>query len=176
MFSTAQLIVYTQYLGGATIALAVITLLAFWRQWGFRFRLVGITGFTGVLTVGLFGLGLGLYQRAAVNGALPYQRIYDQSGDQAVITVPTTVTETELTATLRQAAADLYSSGRSSSTGILTVRARTVLHPQPGVSLPLYLGQVRRSLAGRDSAMAVEVYPQNLAQLPAPIGASPSPS
>jgi Protein of function (DUF2518) len=173
MFSTAQIIVYAQYLGLATIVLALFTLVALWRQWGFRFRLVGITGFTGVLTVGLLGLGLGLYQRPAVSGAIAYQRIFDQSGDQAVITVPATITETELTATLRQAAADLYSSGRSSETGLLTIRARTVLHPQPGISLPLYLGQVKRSLAGRDGAMDIEVYPQNLAQLPAPIVSPP---
>jgi Protein of function (DUF2518) len=166
MFSTDQLITDTQYLGFATIGLFLFTLVAFWRQWGFRFRFVGITGFVGVLTVGLFGLGLGLYQRPAVVGALAYQRIFDQAGDQAVITVPATITETQLTATLRQAAADLYSSGRSSETGVLTIRARTVLHPQPGVSQPLYLGQVRGSLAGRNGAADVEVYPQNLAQLP----------
>jgi hypothetical protein len=166
MFSTDQLIIYTQCLGFATIGLALFTLVAFWRQWGFRFRFVGITGFTGVLTVGLLGLGLGLYQRPSVSGAIAYQRIFDQAGDQAVITVPATITETELTATLRQAAADLYSSGRSSETGILTIRARTVLHPQPGVSLPLYLGQVKRSLAGREATMDLEVYPQNIAQLP----------
>jgi hypothetical protein len=42
-----------------------------------------------------------------------------------------------------------------------------VIHPQDGLSLPLYVGQVRRSLSVRaDDNMEVEVYRENLALLP----------
>jgi len=48
----------------------------------------------------------------------------------------------------------------------LTIRARTVLHPQPGVSQPVVVGQVKRSLAARnDEQMQIEIYRDRLAQL-----------
>jgi hypothetical protein len=49
----------------------------------------------------------------------------------------------------------------------LTIRARTVVHREPGVSQPLYLGQVRRSLFVRDDEqMQIELNSENLAKLP----------
>jgi hypothetical protein len=51
----------------------------------------------------------------------------------------------------------------------MTIRARTIIHPEPGVSQPLFLGQVRRSLASRDDQqMAVTIYSESFAQLPKP--------
>jgi hypothetical protein len=93
--------------------------------------------------------------------------VFDTDTDRIVISVPATISSPQIDATLRQAASDLFSPGRSSSTGVLTVRARTILHPQVGLSLPLYVGEVRRSLSAReDKSMAVELYQDNIALLP----------
>jgi hypothetical protein len=95
--------------------------------------------------------------------------VYDNGATQAVISVPPKITESELEATLRQAANDLFSYGRNSIGGEeqLTIRARTLLHPKPGVSAPLYLGQAKRSLASRnDDQMKIEIFSKNLAKLP----------
>ena len=76
---------------------------------------------------------------------------------------------TQLEATLRQAASNLYSYGRLGSGGNkeLTVRARTIIHPEIGLSVPLYLGQVNRTLVSReDPEMLVEVYLDKFASLP----------
>jgi len=52
----------------------------------------------------------------------------------------------------------------------LTIRARTIIHPEPGISQPLVLGQVQRSLATReDEQMAINIYPESFAQLPKPV-------
>jgi hypothetical protein len=176
MPSTQQLLQWTQWCGYGTLAIALLTLVAWFAQWGFKFRLVGVTGFMGVLTVGLFGLSLGLYSRPAIEGAVKFVRVYDTGGNQVVISVPNSVTESTLDATLRQAAADLFSSGRlAGQDGTLTIRARTVVHPQPGVSQPLYLGQVQRSLSLRDDPnMAVQLYPGQVAQLAGLQAANPS--
>ena len=48
----------TKWFGAATLAMAVITALAFVLGWEFRFRLVGITSFMGVLTGGVLGVKL----------------------------------------------------------------------------------------------------------------------
>ncbi len=162
---------FTQWAGIATLVLAVLTVLGFLFKWGIRFRLVGTTGFVLVITGGLFALSLAPLTRTAVPGALRYTLVYDNGASQTVITIPQIINSTQLDATLRQAASDLYSFGRSGVTRDkqMTIRARTVIHPEPGVSIPLYVGQVKRSLTSREeSEMAIEIYDEKLAQLPKP--------
>jgi hypothetical protein len=51
----------------------------------------------------------------------------------------------------------------------MTIRARTIVHPEPGVSKPLFLGEVKRSLTIRnDEQMAIDIYSESFAQLPKP--------
>jgi Protein of function (DUF2518) len=120
-----------------------------------------------VLTAGLFALGLVPIVHTNVPGALHYSLIYDNGSDRATIVVAAPVTEAGLDATLRQAAADLYSYGRSGSADKqLKVRARSVIHPRPGVSEPLVLGEVIRSLSGgEESALEVRIDRANLAKV-----------
>lgn len=160
---------YTQWSGWLTLACLLLSLLGFIFGWGIRFRLVGVTGFMAVLTVGLFALGLGLFERTEIKGAVRFSLVYDNGANQAVIVVPATISESALDATLRQAAEDLFSYGRTGIGGDnkLTVRARTIIHPEPGISQPLYLGQVKRSLAVRqDEQMEVEIFQDKFAALP----------
>lgn len=174
MPTTADFLTATEWAGILTLILAVVTGLGFFLQWGVRFRLVGATGFIAVLTVGLFGLSLEPFTRTVIPGAVRFSLVYDNGATQAVIAVPNQVTESELEATLRQAASDLFSSGRLGRRGDdqLTIRARTMVHleaeaPKPKVSQPLYLGQAKRSLIERDDQqMQIEIYSENFAQLP----------
>jgi hypothetical protein len=170
MLTTADFLTFTKWAGILTLACGVITLVAFIFKWGLRFRLVGATGLLGVLTTGLFALAIVPFTRTVIPGAVKFNLVYDTGAAHTVIVVPQKITESELEATLRQAASDLFSYGRLS--GIdnqLTIRARTILHTEPGVSKPLYLGQIKRSLATRDDEnMAVEIYSESFAQLPKP--------
>ena len=130
----------------------------------------------GVLTAGVFGLGLGLFNRVEVPGAVRYSRVYDDGGTQIVIAVASEVTPTELEATLQQAAADLFSPGRAGRPDQrLTIRARALIHPEPGVSEPIYLGQVRRSNFERDdNNFQIDVYPERFAHLQEAVENSPA--
>lgn len=168
MPTTADFLNYTQWMGITTLACAALTLLGFILKWGIRFRLVGITGFLGVLTGGLFALGLVPFTRTVIAGAVRYTVVYDNGGTQAVIAVAPQISESELEATLRQAASNLFSYGRlGRNEDKLTIRARTVIHPEAGVSQPLYLGNIKSSLASRnDEQTAIEIYHEQLAQLP----------
>lgn len=170
MLTTDDFLTYAQWAGIATLAFGLLAGLGFLFKWGIRFRLVGVTGFMTVLTIGLFSLGLVPFTRTTVPGAVRFSTVFDSGADQAVIVVPQTITESELRATLQQAASDLFSLGRlSRGEERLTIRARTILHPEPGVSQPLYLGQVKRSLSVRDDdQMTIEIFPENLAKLPKP--------
>lgn len=164
---------YAQWAGIATIAFGLLAGLSFLLKWGIRFRLVGATGFMIVLTIGLFSLGLVPFTRTTVPGAVRFSTVFDSGSDRAVIVVPPTISQSELTATMQQAAGDLFSMGRfSRDNDQLTIRVRTILHPEPGLSQPLYLGQVKRSLLLRDDdQMTIELFKANLAKLPKPSNA-----
>ncbi len=171
MLTTADFRYYTQWSGIATLVFAAIAILGFILKWGIRFRLVGAAGFMLVMTTGLFALSLAPLSRTVIPGAVKYSLVYDNGSTQAVIAIPPTITPEKLEATLRQAASNLYSYGRSSSRGDnqLIIRSRTIIHPEPGVSVPLYLGQVKRSLTSREnSEIAIEIYPEKFALLPKP--------
>ncbi|MGD1809237.1 Ycf51 family protein [Dapis sp. BLCC M126] len=166
MLSTTELLIATKWFGIATIGFFILTTLGFILKWGFRFRLVGVTGFMGVLTAGLFGLSLGLFNRIEIPGSVPYTLVYDNGGTQTVIAVSPTITESELTATIEQAAGDLFSLGRLGGENQLTIRVRTIIHPEKGVSEPLYLGEVKRSLSQReDENLDIKIFPETLAKL-----------
>ncbi len=161
--------IYVQWSGYLTIACLVLTIIGFILKWGVRFRLVGITSFMTVVTGSLFALGLGLFTRTEIPGAVRYALVYDNGANQAVISVPfEELTASQVDATLRQAADDLFSFGRADreKNELLTIRLRTLSHPEIGVSIPLYLGEVKRSLRIRDDEqMQVKVFSKNLAKL-----------
>jgi hypothetical protein len=158
---------YTQWSGYTAIACLFLTILAFIFQWNFRFRLFGVTSFMTVLTAGLFALGLGLFVRTEIPNAARYALVYDNGATQTVIAVPSTIDPNSIEPTLRQAAIDLFSFGRAGAERKMTIRMRTILHPTAGVSQPLYLGQVRRSLGSRlDDNLEIEIFSRNVAQLP----------
>lgn len=162
-------VLIAQYMGILVLVCALITGIAFARQWGWRFRMVGVTSFSVVLTIALFTLSLNPVTRKTVPGAVHFSLVYDRMGPQAVIAVPPDITEAQLEATLKQAASNLFSPGRNGQgvSGEFTIRARTVLHPREGVSQPLYIGQVKRSLRRRDDPnVRVEIFRDKLASIP----------
>ncbi|MBP0016696.1 MAG: Ycf51 family protein [Cyanobacteria bacterium SBLK] len=162
-----DLAVYTQWCGILTLVLLASTILAFLFKWGLRFRLFGATAFATVVTIGFFGLNLGLFTRVAIPGVVRYTLVFDNAADNVVIALPPETTRSQVEATLRQAAIDISPFGRmGTQEGIVTIRARTVIHPRPGVSVPLYLGQTQKPANSRDpEALAVELFPQNWQRL-----------
>jgi Protein of function (DUF2518) len=159
---------YTQWSGLLGIFFAVLTALGFLFKWGLRFRLVGATGFIGVLTVGLLSLSFVPLTRAVVPGAARFTTVYDSGATLATIVVPPTITEEALKATLQQASSDLFTAGRlGRGQEPLTIRARTVVHPQKGLSQPLYVAAIKQSTPERTATPTViQIYAENFAKLP----------
>ena len=163
---TTKLLTAAQWAAILTVIFGAITTLAWILQWGIKFRLVGVTAFMGVITAGIFGLGLGLYTRTAVPGAVPYSLVYDNGGTKTVIAVPPEITKSELEATMQQAAGDLFSPGRLGLENQMMIKVRTIIHPESGVSQPLYLGEVKRSLSKReDKDKDIKIFPEAFSSL-----------
>lgn len=170
MITTAFFLGAAKWVGIGTLLIAGLTAIAFIFKWGFRFRLVGATGFSIVLTVALFTFSFIPFTRTVIPGAVRYSLVFDNGGTQVVVAVSPTVSDRQVEATLRQAASDLFSYGRLSrnNENQLTIRLRTNIHPEPGITKPLLLGQIARSLSNRyDENMQVQIFDENLAQLPA---------
>jgi hypothetical protein len=161
----------TQWAGIGTLALMALAALAFLLKWGIRFRLVGAAGFAAVLTVGLLGLSFEPFTRTVIPGAVPFATVYDSGASTIVITVPQTIDQEALDATLRQAASNLFKPYRLGVPGNTpTIRARTILHDEGGVSRLVYLGQVQPDPNGsQGSEYVVEIYPQRLATMAAAV-------
>lgn len=165
----AEFLQVTQWSAILTGVCALIAVLGFIFKWGIRFRFVGVTGFMIVFTVGMFALSLVPITRTTIPGAARFTTVFDSGSTNVVIAVQPPISDETLVATLKQAASDYFSPGRlGRSNEKLTIRARAVLHPEPSVTEPLYLGQVRRSLQVRDDEqMEITLFQDNLAKLPA---------
>ena len=166
----SDLFVYAKWLGIATIACLLVAIVSFVAGWGFRFRMVGVTSFMGVLTAGTFALGLSFFPHKEIPGAAHYSLVYDNGANQAVVAVVPNIEKSAIEPTLLQAASDLYSYGRTGTGGNsqFTIKLRTVLHPETGVSQPLFLGEAKRSLiASGDEDIQINVFQRSLEELPA---------
>lgn len=164
-----DIFVYAKWSGITTVLCLVVAILSFVLGWSFRFRLVGVTSFMGVLTAGIFALGLGLFPHAQIPGAVRYTLVYDNGANQAVVAVAPDIEKSAIEPTLLQAVTNLYSYGRSGVDGNnqFTVKLRTILHPHEGVSQPLFLGEAKRSLIARgDRDIEINVFSENLTKLP----------
>ncbi len=168
MISPGQFLEATGWSAATTLAFGIVTALAFLLKWGFRFRLVGATGIMGVLTVGLFGLSFQPLMRTAIPGALPYTTVFDSGSSQVVITVPNEISQTELEATLQQAASNLFKPSRIGGPGQVTpsIRARGMVH-KDGASELVYVGRVtpQQGKTPEERAPRVEIYPDQLAKI-----------
>lgn len=162
-----EFLAVTKWTGIGTLALMALAGLAFLLKWGVRFRLVGAAGFAAVLTVGLFGLSFEPFTRTVIPGAVPFSTVFDSGASTIVIAVPQRITEDELDATLRQAASNLFKPYRLGVPGNgPTIRARTIIHEEGGVSRLVYLGQVQPDPAGsKSNDYRVQVDPQKLAKV-----------
>ncbi len=164
----SDLFLYGKWLGYATIACLVVAIVSFVAGWSFRFRLVGVTSFMTVLTIGTFALSLSFFPHQEIPGAVRYSLIYDNGANQAVVAVAPNIEKSAIEPTLRQAAEDLYSYGRTGTGGNnqFTIKLRTVLHPQTGISEPLFLGEAQRKIISQgDKEVKIEIFEQNINKL-----------
>ncbi|MEM9944636.1 MAG: Ycf51 family protein [Cyanobacteria bacterium P01_D01_bin.36] len=169
MLSPEQFLIATGYFAIGTLLFAVITALAFVLKWGFRFRLVGATGFMGVLTAGMFGLSFQPLTQTVIPGAVPYTTVFDSGASQIVIAVPGDIDRTALEATLQQAASNLLKPSRIGGMGqaVPVIRARAIAHTG-GTSELLYLGKVTpnqsKGKTAEEKAPIIEIYADQLAK------------
>jgi hypothetical protein len=134
------------WLGAATGVLAALTVAAFIRRWGFRFRLVGVTSFTALLAISCLAFAVSYVPRGSVPGAVQVPIVFDNGGDLVVAAAPPDLAPEAIAPPLEQVARNLRGSGRKGDNGEVHVRLRRVEAVAPGVDQPVILAEASRSL------------------------------
>nr|ASQ40350.1 hypothetical protein Ycf51 [Cyanoptyche gloeocystis] len=142
---TQDLIIFTFFL-------AIISFIGLIKKWKIRFQIVGITTFLGLVSISFFILSFIPFSHKIIQGSTKYSVIFDNGGSDVVIAVSAEIKEEQLKATLKQAANDLFSPGRLTSTQgepLLTIKARTITNEISNTKTPLYLGEITRSFSNK---------------------------
>lgn len=135
------------WLGAAAAVLLLLTLAAFLRGWGFRFRLVGVTSFTALLALSCLAFAISYSPRRSIEGARVLPVVFDNGADLVVASQPADLPADAVNASLEQLALNLRGSGRHSSDGLVHVRLRRLQAEADGSSRPVLVAEAVRDLS-----------------------------
>jgi hypothetical protein len=142
------LLVAGTWLGAASGVLAVLTIAGFLARWGIRFRLVGITSFTALLSLSCLAFAISYNPRVSVPGAIQVPVVFDNGTDLVIAAAPAGLDAEAVAPTLDQVARNLRGGGRGGG-GEVRVRLRRVEAVEPGLARPVVLAETTRDLAAR---------------------------
>jgi hypothetical protein len=144
------LLVAGTWLGAASGVLAVLTIAGFLSRWGIRFRLVGITSFTALLSLSCLAFAISYNPRVSVPGAIQVPIVFDNGTDLVIAAAPADLQSEAAAPTVEQVARNLRGGGRGGSGGgggQIRVRLRRVEVVEPGLARPVVLAETTRELA-----------------------------
>ena len=154
----------TSWLAWAGLVLAVLTIISFVFKWGTKFRLVGATTFTFLLSGSCFAFSASYTPPLVVEGAKFVPVVYDNGNDLLVAQAPKDFPSESIQPTLEQLAGNIKKGSRTGET--VKIRLRKVQSVKEGVSAPLVLGEVVRDLRKDVTISSTEqLYENNEEQL-----------
>ena len=133
-----------EWLGVASAVLLLLTVVAFVVRWGIRFRLVGITSFTVLLSLSCLAFAVSYTPRQQVEGAISVPVVFDNGSDLVVAAAPAQMDPQAYAPSVQQVALNLRGSGRG--TQMVEVRLRRVEPKGEGSDVPVVLATAIRNL------------------------------
>ena len=134
-----------EWLGAASAVLLVLTVVAFLVRWGIRFRLVGVTSFTVLLSLSCLAFAVSYTPRQTVEGAISVPVVFDNGSDLVVAAAPADMPLETFLPSVEQVAINLRGSGLGTQT--VEVRLRRVESTADGTDTPVVLATAIRNLA-----------------------------
>ena len=134
-----------EWLGIAGGVLLLLTVVGFLARWGIRFRLVGVTSFTVLLSLSCLAFAVSYAPRIQVEGAVSVPVVFDNGGDLVVAAAPADLDPAAFLPTVEQVARNLRGSGRNATD--VEVRLRRVEASGDGTDRPVVLATAIRNLA-----------------------------
>jgi len=114
-------------------------------RWAIRFRLVGVTSFTVLLSLSCLAFAVSYAPRQLVDGAVSVPVVFDNGTDLVVAAAPADLDPAAFGPSVQQVALNLRGSGRG--TELVEVRLRRVEATAPGTDTPVVLATAIRNLA-----------------------------
>jgi hypothetical protein len=133
-----------EWLGVASAVLLLLTVVAFVVRWGIRFRMVGITSFTVLLSLSCLAFAVSYTPRQQVEGAISVPVVFDNGSDLVVAAAPAQMDPQAYAPSVQQVALNLRGSGRG--TQMVEVRLRRVEPKGEGSDVPVVLATAIRNL------------------------------
>ena len=137
---------------GIAAAVLLLTLVAFVARWGIRFRLVGVTSFTVLLSLSCLAFAVSYAPRIQVEGAVTVPVVFDNGSDLVVAAAPANLDPAAYGPSVQQVAANLRGSGRKQE--LVEVRLRRVEPSAEGTDRPVILATAVRDL--RDGSVTLQ--------------------
>ena len=135
----------TTWLAWSGLALGILTTIFFIFNWGGKYRLVGTTIFTLLLSASCWAFNESYRPPFNVEGAQYAPVVYDNGFDLVVAQAPQDFPEEAIEPTLQQIAGNLKGAGRNRS--LVHVRIRKIQDAGVGLSKPVILGEVIRDVS-----------------------------
>ncbi|WP_320664211.1 Ycf51 family protein [Prochlorococcus sp. MIT 1223] len=126
------------------LVLLILTILFFIFNWNGKFRLVGSTIFTLLLSASCWAFTESYRPPINIEGAIYTPIVYDNGYDLVVAQAPNDFPKEAIQPTLEQIASNLKGVGRNRS--LVNVRLRKVEDLGNGVSKPVIIGEVLRDV------------------------------
>jgi hypothetical protein len=133
------------WLGEASAVLLVVTVVAFVVGWGIRFRLVGVTSFTVLLSLSCLAFAVSYAPRVQVEGAVSVPVVFDNGSNLVVAAAPADLPSEAFVPSVEQVARNLRGSGRGTTQ--VEVRLRRVEASSSGMDKPVILASAIRDLS-----------------------------
>ena len=133
-----------EWLGVASAVLLLLTVVAFLVRWGIRFRLVGITSFTVLLSLSCLAFAVSYTPRQLVEGAISVPVVFDNGSDLVIAAAPAQMAPEAYGPSVQQVALNLRGSGRG--TQRVEVRLRRVEPKGDGSDVPVVRATAIRNL------------------------------
>lgn len=133
-----------EWLGVASAVLLLLTVVAFVVRRGIRFRLVGVTSFTVLLSLSCLAFAVSYAPRLQVDGAVSVPVVFDNGSDLVVAAAPADLQPEAYGPSVQQVALNLRGSGRG--TQLVEVRLRRVEPTATGTDTPVVLATAVRNL------------------------------
>lgn len=144
LFKTGALI------GAMGLLFMVLTVAGFLARWGIRFRLVGVSSFTVLLSLSFMAFALSYEERQTIPGAVNVPVVFDNGRGLVVAAPQKPLPVAAVAPTLQQLAANQSRRSQAGVNGHVTVRLRQVEPTdEAGVSRPRLLGEARLPPGGQ---------------------------
>ena len=137
-------------IGAMGLLFVVLTVAGFLARWGIRFRLVGVSSFTVLLSLFFIAFALSYEERQTIPGAVNVPVVFDNGRGLVIAAAQEPLPVAAVAPTLQQLAANQSRRSQAGVNGYVTVRLRQVEPTdEAGVSHPRLLGEARLPLGGQ---------------------------